>query len=888
MKRISLYSVHALAFAAMFLSFSSCKEKDVYNPQYVAELKAQLPDFSMKNEANVNIDFGPQSAGASISIYAENPLQTTIDSKGNVSEKVVGEPLFSLVLDSNGRYQGEIQLPTADTHLFIYSSDWMAPRLTEATVVDGLLNCFLYNEGSERSKVKRRVVADANLQEIHLSDTRGRITSIVGGWDRYGKATDPNQLYGVGAYTTDLVKAIQNTLLNSDGGKKDNTGLITTTDVVNTSIAKSYQNADGSISTVDDAEITFTFITENGWYSSSLGYYYYPIGEAPANPDMLEKFIIAPNVSIAGNNSFQKNKPAPDMLTSTDAAMSTNRSIRLLFRDPSTGKLTSKFPGGYTIGYFLIPDAYRENDAATTWTSKTVRVRNTGSYALTQQKTTKQTPCSKCGGKGILWYRTCTNCGGTGKVSAVDSYSYTYIDEKNNTQTVAAFYDAAGQRVEIVDNSNPSQYYYDRIVYTATTNNTNGINYSNGWIYSDSEWNSNKSRFISLTDNNTREVVYGVEDGGDNSFEDVLFTISCSPNTAIYNPSRPTIREDGTLEKPIQSVDHGYYLFEDIWSSGGDYDMNDVIVEYKYTENLRNITTYTKETNTGNGSTTTTTTSSETYLDNVTISIVPRHCGATYQDGFSLQLPEYFSINRDNIESIQVNGGDNLLNRNYWKNLNASNTDINGNTIDLSTFAPRFTYEFFTDIKEQEESKGYVMIVRFKDKAVTSDMWEATKHHGASADEHRLRWNYNPYLKVYDLSLPGFSTNTGNSILEIHLPLYPYTSEGIPTAGGASSGTGTFDWNLWFVAAVSAGVDGNLQGSSAFYPFAMDIPYYEGFYPSREMTRISDSYPQFFRWQFGGSSDWYKHRAPNRTQPFTLKRENWIFFDYTTQNDYDK
>lgn len=902
MKKI-VYSF-ALAISVVML-FSACQDKDVYNPEYVRQLKSQLPDFDMRSAIKANIEYGRSAGNAGISIYTSNPIVPVLSNNGEfLYNTIVGEPIFSTFLDANGQFQGDIEIPNCENKVYIYSSDWGVPELVEAEVQNGQLNYTIYHEyGTRAEDGKRKVVADNELIETKLSDGYGTITSIVGGWNQYGRATDVNELESTGEYKQEYITAIQKTLWNGNTtkpGNLNNSKYITTTDVVNTSIATVYQDADGTIHTVEDAEVFFTFISEAGWWSSSVGYYYYKIGEVPT-PDQVEKFIIVPNVSIVGNNSQQSGSANP--VLAGQQGMEVNKKIQLLFRDPETGKLTSKFPGGYTIGYFMIPDGYRnQTNDSTRWVlQRTDRVSVTTDLIVSNVKYAQKT-CPDCNGTGKVskkWIgisikNDCSTCNKTGKVDDTTnriSATYSYENDKNTTEIVTTFYDANGNVVSNPDYNNMSQYYYDRNYYKLIGGTTSGITFNkNNWIYSNSDWNSNKKdKFIALTDKNTSEVVYSIEDGADTSYDDVMFTISCSPNAAIYNPSRPTITESGTTEKNITSTKHGYYLFEDIWSSGGDYDMNDVIVEYNYLENIKQYVTYKTTTNTGSGSTTTETTS-EAYIDNVTITINPKHCGATYTDGFALQLPEYFTNLGNDIESVTVNGGANLwTDQKYFQKLNASNTDTEGRVIVRSNFAPRFTYEFFHDAKNEIEGKGYVMKITFKNKTVTQQTWETNKHVDASVNDKRLRWDYNPYLNVYDLSLLGFATNTGNSILEIHLPLYPYTEAGIPTAGGASSGTNSYDWNLWFVAAKNAGVGGSLTSATEFYPFAMDIPYDKEFYPSREMLRIDEAYPDFPTYNGKNSvDDWYKHRAKNKTQPFTLKRSNWIFWDYTDTNDYDR
>ena len=101
--------------------------------------------------------------------------------------------------------------------------------------------------------------------------------------------------------------------------------------------------------------------------------------------------------------------------------------------------------------------------------------------------------------------------------------------------------------------------------------------------YSNKEWNKiyadQQARFISLSASNGT-VVYGVEDGNDTSYEDILFCIDANPNEAIQDPDRPVIDPE---EPTVTSSETTYrtYAYEDIWPNGGDYDLNDVIIEHK-------------------------------------------------------------------------------------------------------------------------------------------------------------------------------------------------------------------------------------------------------------------------------------------------------------------
>lgn len=101
--------------------------------------------------------------------------------------------------------------------------------------------------------------------------------------------------------------------------------------------------------------------------------------------------------------------------------------------------------------------------------------------------------------------------------------------------------------------------------------------------YSNEAWNNNsEKRYIAL-EANDGSILYGVEDStGDFSADDVLWTISSSPNFAMNKPEElPKIDVDMN-EKITYTTQNTKrtYAFEDIWPTGGDYDLNDVIIEH--------------------------------------------------------------------------------------------------------------------------------------------------------------------------------------------------------------------------------------------------------------------------------------------------------------------
>jgi LruC domain-containing protein len=133
--------------------------------------------------------------------------------------------------------------------------------------------------------------------------------------------------------------------------------------------------------------------------------------------------------------------------------------------------------------------------------------------------------------------------------------------------------------------------------------------------------NGGGGHFISVYDVKHRGVVVGVEDGGDTSFEDLLFCLFTDDMDAIIdpkNPGRPSIPVDVpeiVVPDATETVS-GTLAFEDIWPSGGDYDMNDVVVEYQ------RAVTFDKD----------------NLVKLIVDTFSPVHDGASYKNAFAYQM----------------------------------------------------------------------------------------------------------------------------------------------------------------------------------------------------------------------------------------------------------
>ncbi|MDD6210777.1 MAG: LruC domain-containing protein [Bacteroidales bacterium] len=130
----------------------------------------------------------------------------------------------------------------------------------------------------------------------------------------------------------------------------------------------------------------------------------------------------------------------------------------------------------------------------------------------------------------------------------------------------------------ISDGFSPSSCSIKQVSLLAAFNGMNTIFFSNDVKQSDNDYR----RFVSLDDKKSGLVLLGFEDQvkldpATEDYCDALFYIQSSKD--ISQGGRPEIPTDPKPEEGTETIS-GTLCFEDIWPSGGDYDLNDVAIEY--------------------------------------------------------------------------------------------------------------------------------------------------------------------------------------------------------------------------------------------------------------------------------------------------------------------
>lgn len=138
-------------------------------------------------------------------------------------------------------------------------------------------------------------------------------------------------------------------------------------------------------------------------------------------------------------------------------------------------------------------------------------------------------------------------------------------------------------------------------------------------------------RVVALRDGDTNQIVaIGFEDNTDQDYGDALFYVKIAEANAIepVGPELPPVTPPANLEYTVR----GTLAFEDQWPSKGDYDLNDVMMEYRstlYKSALNN------------------------NIYKVVDEFTPLHNGGTYICGFGYQLTK---LDPSKVHSIRIDG----------------------------------------------------------------------------------------------------------------------------------------------------------------------------------------------------------------------------------------
>lgn len=119
---------------------TGCMEKDVYNPDAG---KQPLPDpdeyfgFETRGDVKLLVNYDVPGFTALVEVYDEDPMETV---EGTPVKKEGVEAIFKTYTDNNGKYEGEMHIPTSVKTVYLYTAAWGLPRCVQLNVENNAVN----------------------------------------------------------------------------------------------------------------------------------------------------------------------------------------------------------------------------------------------------------------------------------------------------------------------------------------------------------------------------------------------------------------------------------------------------------------------------------------------------------------------------------------------------------------------------------------------------------------------------------------------------------------------------------------------------------------------------------------------------------------------------
>lgn len=485
MNKIKKHGAAILLTVVSALFLTSCVDRDTYRHQGDDPKEYNKFDFSTTGDVSLRVAYTNTGVEANVffELYDEMPVNET--NAGYI--KIEGKKaLFSAFTDENGLYEGTIQLPKYVEKVWVYSPTFFAKTLLEASVVDGQLTV---TDADATKAIARNAATRGTDEHGYSYMTRTDCPKEYQGGKRWKEWLGTYNTNGKISYAykgTDLVAPAS---LYTTHSQVIN---------VNTSCPQKYRNS-ADLEVEKPAEIVVTMLGGNTCWNSSLGYYYYKVGQEPKSIDDLNVIMLFPNTQ---DGKWCKTNQASDRaLTGVDRMTAVKLKYYPNIDHDNMDGATTVFPAGYKVGLVMATNAW----------SKRLDYQYGNKEAWLKQN---------------RYYRAATN----------PAMSIRQNGQSTTLPVVASYY-SANREFTIVS------------------------------FEDDYKFEDNK--------------------GNDQNFSDVVLAIGTNPVAAFADIPEADIKmnADGSGPVTLYETLSGTYLYEDLWPSQGDYDLNDVAVEYTYGHN---------------------------------------------------------------------------------------------------------------------------------------------------------------------------------------------------------------------------------------------------------------------------------------------------------------
>lgn len=285
------------------------------------------------------------------------------------------------------------------------------------------------------------------------------------------------------------------------------------------------------------------------------------------------------------------------------------------------------------------------------------------------------------------------------------------------------------------------------------------IRYSNPAFNAD-----NEQRTVSLLNGNGEMVAIGFEDNSDFNYSDAIFYFDFEKG-AIDQGDLPVIPDVKPSDEENRSTVTGTLVFEDNWPKQGDYDMNDVVVDYTCTLYKR---------------------ISNNLVYKIVDTFTARHDGAEYRNGFGYQ---FMNITAADIQSITIKSDYGLVS----------------------------SYMQGQSLEPAQEKPTVILCDNFRDAAAKSAVFTVTTELKNEYAKEYISAPHNPFIIV-----------NNNRSKEIHLVNYPPTSLADQSLFGSDDDLSRPAEQLYYVSDADFPFALNIAGVKFQYPeerVRIDIAY---------------------------------------------------------------
>ena len=852
----------------------------------------EFPDFNTTKGFTLNINYGKKGARALINIYSENPTYIGADGevyfreeaefkvfldnngrfKGNVvlpadtrkvwaytarmnvpelmSEEVDGDGEVTIESTEGGAVN-EASTPgydktnaENDMRKFMqeYTIDGIKTGYTEDASTGYKVWTVPRKEQTERGKGKTFSIVNwagqrfGRIIPTHYYDTNGVRHNVVDDktFDNQGLIENLADVVNAegdkNVLGTADIELIQHFLWNgcstkpesdfSEGGHYLNNRKYyknIDSEDINTVIPYKYID-NGEVKTVKEAQVWLRFLGEGAHFCDGIGYYYYETGYPPKSQADIKAYYVA----IPNTSSTASYEPEENTYKGRTVPFITYQEVN--DKGEKTGVKTdvdSKFEDGdkftHYSNFFKFNEStgkYEETTGygggAWTWFPKYVPFDINQKVQLLYHDI-KAGTVSQYFPPGITigFFLIYNEANTEGHLTGTDKQTTMYVDDGSQ-------FFHSDWRV------NEPQWKYTEDDYDWTTGEGKKGRIDAEGTCIDGTTVVSLRHFIALNYNNF--AIYGVEDGVDCSMGDVLFAIETDPVGIVVNDDRVTIDE----EMVATTTNHRTYAFEDIWPDGGDYDMNDVVIDHHHRMTIKRD---------GDGN---------VYNDHIIrieddFTPIQPEGSADYVDAFGIQIP-----NR-RVQDSHIQSGENT--DHFWVEKDGEKytswtaeeeVDVDGNVL-------RTTIILFKNAKADDVRYHKFTVYRKFDYEYASRSDVNLLINNTQLEQGGMNV-LNPFI------ISQSNVKMGSGRHEIHLPKHSPTQYGLTLEGGTPP--------QYYVGKSREGKE---------FPFAVSVPKSAFSYPwGQHFTNLEmgedieiddpEAYPDFAKWVEATDSkekDWY-------------------------------